>query len=205
MDKIKERPIIFSAPMVNAILDGRKTQTRRVINPQPTGKGPYKYHSTWGDFREIPQHKGHKSRYGVVGDRLWVRETTKEDCSGSVSMNRYVADDAPVLYSGCENHELNGSLAQWDYTRPVKPSIFMPRWASRITLEITGIRVERLQDISEEDAIAEGVDGEREAIWRGATWYDKPKRAYRFLFESINGQGSWDANPWVWVIEFKRV
>lgn len=190
-----ERPMLFNADMVRAILSDRKTQTRRAIKPQPLGNGPYKYHSTWGDFREIPQYKGLKCPYGISGDRLWVRESWS----------------TPKCLDGKKPSELVNinSLHYWaDEEKQAgrkRPSIHMPRWASRIDLEITHVRAERLQEINEDDALAEGVDGEKEAAERGSTWYDKPRRAYRFLWESINGQGSWDANPWVWVIEFKRI
>ena len=162
---MKERPIIFSSPMVRAILDGRKTQTRRDIKEK----------LMCGEDAHV-----NNCQYGKPGDRLWVRETF---C--------YHDDLARYLYKA---DGVTG--VKW------KPSIFMPRIASRIMLEITGIRVERLQDISEEDAIAEGVDGENEAAKIGAEWYEKPKRAYRRLWKSINGTGSWDLNPFVWVIEF---
>lgn len=172
---VKERPILFSAPMVRAILDGRKKQTRRVV----------KFKKKIGvlnndEFLMLCPH-------GKRGDRLWVRESFLQDSGG-------------FIYRADGDFEGNAKiLGGW------RPSIFMPRWASRILLEITNVRVERINDISEEDAIAEGVDGEKEAAAIGSTWYDKPRRAYRRIWESINGQGSWDLNPFVWVIEFKVV
>lgn len=191
----KERPILFSAQMVRAILDGRKTQTRRVINPQPIWVAdpsvPFK--TTDADPKGIIN-----CPYGKTGDRLWVRETF---CyHDDLAMYLYKADDV--------------TCCKW------KPSIHMPRWASRITLEIVSVRVERLQDISEKDAIAEGIskvpfrpcegwpicDGYMVGKDDGVTGLAaKASTAYKKLWESINGPGSWDLNPWVWVVEFRRI
>ena len=161
-----ERPILFSAPMVRAILDGNKTQTRRVVKLKPD------YMET---FLRLP-NKVACCPYGQPGGRLWVRETF-EDCESA-------------LHS-CVLYRADGGTPGTKWT----PSIHMPRWASRITLEITGVRVERLQDISEEDAISEGTPFPCGG-WVGG---------YQKLWESIHGPGSWDLNPWVWVVEFKRV
>jgi hypothetical protein len=195
---MKERPILFSAPMVRALLSGTKTQTRRVVKPQPyadeqgnacwngsnfgqDGRGPL--------FRSLasPVPSSRTKRvhcpYGAPGDRLWVRETW---CSLTTGF-AYAADP---IWSRAPGE-------RW------RPSIHMPRAASRITLEITGVRVERLQDISEPDAQAEGCalecmtptgDDSGSAIHGPG--------GYRALWESINGPGSWEANPWVWVVEF---
>ncbi len=185
---MKERPILFSAPMVRAILAGTKTQTRRVVKPvgdddgfvlQDYGDGWWPYRSDDGESTmkngmEIP----HACPYGQPGDRLWVREAWA-DCDKLV---RYYATD--------DVHPL----------RKKRPSIHMPRWASRITLEITSVQVEHLQDISVADCIAEGIP-------RGGP--ENPdnieRREYQTLWESINGAGSWNANPWVWVVAFKRM
>ena len=161
-----ERPILFSAPMVRAILDRTKTQTRRVVKLKPD------YMET---FLRLP-NKVACCPYGQPGGRLWVRETF-EDCESA-------------LHS-CVLYRADGGTPGTKWT----PSIHMPRWASRITLEITGVRVERLQDISEEDAISEGTPFPCGG-WVGG---------YQKLWESIHGPGSWDLNPWVWVVEFKRV
>ena len=165
---MKERPIIFSTPMVKAILDGRKTQTRRVIKDQPPLS-----------MRDMFKPKNLKCPYGQVGDRLWVRETFKPyNCMGGFA---YKAD---------------GDLSTGF---PWKPSIHMPRGASRITLEITESRAERLQDISEEDAKAEGVKCCPNAV-------SDYKHHFMILWDSINGKKyPWDSNPWVWVISFKVV
>ena len=181
--RVKERPILFSGPMVRAILGGRKTQTRRIVKLKCHDGfevGPNYEGEHWpvrgGDRMPCP--------YGKPGDRLWVRETwlcaTGEP---GPTLCHYQADgDRP---------EFNGL---W------KPSIHMFRWASRITLEITGVRVERLQDITEADAMAEGV--ECCSGWIGHA--GEPRRIFCDLWKSINGAESWAANPWVWVVEFRR-
>lgn len=201
---MKERPIIFSAPMVRAILNGRKTQTRRIVKPQPelyeflpalTEKSVSDPVVSVGAKDAHHWFKDTNCQYGKKGDRLWVRE--------SWSTHSCLDSRKPSELIDCNSYHYwaDGIIS----TGKRRPSIYMPRWVSRIDLEITSVRVERLQDISEADAIAEGVDGEKEAAERGSTWYDKPKRAYRFLWEEINGQGSWNLNPWVWVVSFNRI
>ena len=186
---MKERPIIFSAPMVRAALAGTKSQTRRAVKPQPSA-------DLLADFAEIRAARGHTRStdaqsvadsfpcpYGQPGDRLWVRESWAAPHAYDHLCPRWIPHDARTHYAATEDH---GGL-MW------RSPIFMPRWASRITIEITGIRVERLQDISHADAMAEGMALD-DAI------YD-----YSRLWESLNGSGSWDANPWVWIVAFKRV
>jgi hypothetical protein len=191
----KERPILFSGLMVKAILDGRKTQTRRTIKPQPISEdfavGEYSPTRIDRNGEEYPGDKvfglfsadgefGIKCPYGAPGDRLWVRETFI--CVASEpgpTVCHYRADDDRDCFRGL-----------W------RPSIFMPRWASRITLEVTGVRAEKLQDISEQDAIAEGF------FAAGAT---TSVERFLNLWVKINGEGSVDANPFVWVVDFKRV
>lgn len=214
---MKERPILFSGPMVRAILDGRKTQTRRIMKPQPTYDGfwwSHKGYSCGGEkqFRDgLPLFAG--CPYGAVGDRLWVREAC---CSDGWSVH-YLADNdhrefGETRYDDViKLHHYSGG-----FSRQV-PSIHMPRWASRITLEITGVRVERLNEISESDAIAEGIESKpqpygKELDWKYYGWLEKlnqwstcPIRSYESLWNSINGPESWAANPFVWVIEFKRI
>lgn len=207
---MKERPILFSGAMVRAILDGSKTQTRRVMKVQPPGEGyitALLTDSTFsGDRKNIGKLHWLKLKenrlniedsgesyfvcpYGQIGDRLWVRETFSK------------WDDGVVYAATCSEKEM--ALSKF------KPSIHMPRWASRITLEIVNIRVERLKDISEKDAKAEGAADYEEGI-------DSPPpddgdycwsyvASFKKLWESINCEGSWNLNPWVWVIEFKRV
>lgn len=231
---MKERPILFSGEMVRAILEGRKTQTRRVVKPQPNegwAKNARAYQHTKND--DVVWASGEcvsdlKFPYGKPGDRLWVRETftleSDEDAgefafkptdgrpirhveetdyqSGHNLIPHYKATDPkPALCcesDSCRQCEVDGEGPHW------KPSIHMPRWASRITLEITNVRVERLNDISEEDARKEGV----EALVQKAGGFVADgfyKAGFVMLWESINGPGSWIKNPWVWVIEFKRV
>lgn len=198
------RPILMSAPMVRALLAGTKSQTRRIVKPQPPADKP---RSAWFEpgvmgwaAPEVPSADWHRVRcpYGVPGDTLWVRETW----AVSHAVDHLKPGELPhgagmVYYAATEN--IGGLLK--------RPSIFMPRWASRITLEIAGVRVERLQDISEADAVEEGVDPlDFEPPPEENAGYDFSHRAaYARLWEQINGAGSWEANPYVWVIEFKRV
>lgn len=204
----KERPILFSAPMVRAILDGRKTQTRRIVKPQPVFDGRFwnLYGASWSDrISTVPVIPGHslavRNPYGQVGDRLWVRETWGiNECGKRVSL-------APAAWpNGWPVKRLVYNANENIPTYSKRVSIHMPRWASRIDLEITDIRVERLNEISEGDAIAEGC--ERVFAADGSDYGAGLTTAceqFETLWESINGPGSWAANPWVWVVEFKRV
>ena len=181
---MKERPILFSGPMVRALLAGTKTQTRRVVKKLPITLNR-ETNSLEVDGENIANGRFAKlvaCPYGQPGDRLWVRETF-----GHFERNDNFTPGCEVFYRA------DGECLE---IKPWRPSIHMPRWASRITLEITSVRVERLQDISEADAIAEGVytDPARSA-------YD----AYAQLWDEINGPGSWAANPWVWVLELRRI
>ena len=178
--KMKERPILFSSEMVRAILDGRKTQTRRIIKPQPDYvDNIHKTPNTGGKVIKCP--------FGQPGERLWVRETWADNIRGCPNGITYRADHCDPKGDGPAN--------------PIKwrASIFMPRWASRITLEITNIRVQRLHDILSADAEAEGV------LWKEK--YMNPVHAFVVLWDSINAKRGfeWDENPWVWVIEFKKL
>ena len=182
---MNKRPILFSAPMVRALLNGSKTQTRRVVKPQHLkffDQSAVDMLGAW-DKRPLP--------YGQPGDRLWVRETWWHDEEDNSIIYRVDANSDIV---DVNKHETGLAKYNW------RPSIFMPRAASRITLEITAVRVERLQDISEADALAEGVTAKKtpDACYTA-------REAYAVLWESINDPGSWDLNPWVWVIEFKKV
>lgn len=197
----RERPILFSAPMVRAILAGTKTQTRRSVKP-PRG---YRWLDlAVGTMVNDGGHKKHisdlRSPYGEPGDRLWVRETW---AYGTHAMNAKRDEDGPFVYAA-DNYGTQGRLCdRW------RPSIHMPRAASRITLEITGVRVERLQDISEADARAEGIG----RYDNGTFGLDDPAAcmgpsaavAYMRLWNHINGPDSWGANPWVWCLEFRRL
>lgn len=212
---VKERPILFSAPMVRANLEGRKTQTRRVIKSFAGTRQPLcnlREHGASGadvsgDFNDPYSWGLPYAEDGVgdislgqwpelwtygTGDRLWVRETWSHTGSGVWTIaDTYNALGGEYIYRA--TNDVPG--AKW------WPSIHMPRRASRITLEITGVRVERPQDISEADAIAEGCKGHNcPPDHEGDT---SPQEEYRDLWQSINGHGSWDANPWVWVIEYR--
>lgn len=229
---MKERPILFSAPMVRAILDGRKTQTRRVVqsqarNMQRAGMEVIKWRApgdpwyrdhvwsmrgptgVWGDYT----HERFLSMcpYGQPGDRLWVRETWGLHLYGDFTCwNRdsIASRDADNVLGSWQVAYKADAQSPYDHWRP---SIHMPRWASRIALEVTGVRVERLQRISEVDARAEGLVYSDRADDRG--WHvagergrhNAPSHAFRALWESINGPASWAANPWVWVVEFRMV
>lgn len=214
---MRERPILFSGPMVRALLAGTKTQTRRVapirelnILSQPGDmvawsvsflkaiKGVLSSHSG-GRFSELQARSIIASQfcpYGQPGDRLWVRECWTH--------NKVVPIEHRPPGDYIYRADLNeAGVTRWAATW--KPSIHMPRWASRLTLEITGVRVERLQEINETDAAAEGV-----ATWAPGALSPEgqsadPSDQFRWLWQSINGPESWDANPWVWVVEFKRL
>lgn len=252
---MREHPILFSTEMVQAILEGRKTQTRRVVKfgidntssiQQATSiewdirraDSRMPSFDTWGPrtahflFKEPCKYHDNiivfalQCPYGQVGDRLWVKETWGYICSVSSFYGtnpeehyahiRYIADGENRNIYFATSGDMKAALPKQNIKRPnnfdtldefqkewtmsdlctnwwkkqkVKPSIFMPRWASRITLEITDIRVERLQDITKEDSLAEGVFDSYSALW-----------------DSINGKKhSWESNPWVWVIEFKKI
>ncbi|CUR95145.1 hypothetical protein [Salmonella enterica] len=245
---MKERGMIFNREMVRSIIDGRKTQTRRIMAIQTE-------HSELGLRRVIDSKNGRdngkyfwsqsgacglKMRskmfgcpYGEVGDRIWVRETWSDVNLDGAPAVAYRADDE--VYDLMEDESLLDEGGSFNYQDPRvckyqfaawhsdlisgiegnwRPSIHMPRWASRITLDITDVRVERLNGISETDAEAEGID--MEALFDSQDCYDciadhnmtgRPtaKGAFKYLWESIYGEEGWKSNPWVWVIEFKRV
>lgn len=212
---MKERPILFSGPMVHAILEGRKTQTRRLVKPQPITWD-------WPEMRERlkSQELLNTCPDGQPGDRLWVRESwmdadIPEGMMGADQVVRGpVSNRMPRGWIRCAWHKGVPDPLGWPVRRGWKSPIHMPRWASRITLEITGVRVERLQEISDEDAFAEGAmfhDGRGigHSGWRHDNnhgfVYANASESFARLWQSIHGPGSWDANPWVWVIEFKRV
>lgn len=201
--EMKERPILFSGAMVRAILAGRKIQTRRVVKEQDL----VEFCEETGEFifahsRECPNFcdyacGGLPCPYGKVGDRLWVRETWAPASSFDPS------PETGAVYRA----DHYGVEVDWKW----KPSIHMPRWASRIMLEITGVRVERLQEIGKDGRHASDVkaEGLTEENWLHLAKFfhadDCPAIAFSQLWESINGKGSWSLNPWVWVVEFKRV
>lgn len=208
---MKERPILFSAPMVRAILDGRKTQTRRVVKPQPVDGDtiqpcgypqdgfivgrPRDSENAWRNIR---------CPYGGPGDRLWVRETWAAPHSADHFRPAHIPHGARIHYAATEDR---GGLL-W------RPSIHMPRWASRITLEIVSVRVERLQEISAKDVLAEGAvlrahddqfGHNPVSAFDGCVYLDL-KSLWARGWDSINAnRAPWESNPWVWAIEFRRV
>lgn len=213
-----DRPILFSGPMVRALLDGSKTQTRRALKVQPwdvstvaSGNHIFDFRADKADLEKVLDMAAMIKRcpYGQPGDRLWVRETWQgplleefeSDADGAwmspsrihqyqnAAHCRYAADGGPAPEFMDSDDNLQ---CRW------RPGIHMFRWASRITLEVTGVRVERLQDITRGDAMAEGCP------FPNLAQGDDPRHWYTQLWETINGPGSWDANPWVWVIEFKK-
>jgi hypothetical protein len=193
----REKPILFSAPMVRALLAGTKTQTRRIMKPQPP-LGWFRDEAELADDETWKLLTLKMCPYGVAGHRLWVKESHALIWPGDgppddVRDNRveYRADTDGIARPAEWPMDCNGpERPRW------RPSIHMHRWASRITLEITAVRVERLQAITEADAYAEGVE-------HGSL--SNVVENYAMLWEKINGADSWDANPWVWVIEFRRV
>lgn len=205
---MKERGILFSAPMVLALLAGTKTQTRRALNFQRLS-GSHDVAQVISTPDSLAAFVRTCCPYGVPGDRLAVREAWRTGVVFDHEPPRNIPDCAPVRYEATED-ALQPGQGQWGRYRHAR---FMPRWASRILLEVTEVRVERLQDISEEDAIAEGVTRVHRQ-WDTSVWTHAPgsglheptaRDAYRRLWESINGPGSWAANPWVWAVSFKRV
>lgn len=224
---MKERPILMNGEMVRAVLAGLKTQTRRIVKPQPAYPDSFLYMQPrviggevhWFVHGASAAATVWRCPFGAPGDRLWVRETIElRHLEGSnFPTPVYQADGSHVMDDGkrASNHQF--------MRRKVHPSIHMPRWASRITLEITGVRVERLNEISEADALAEGVQplgltaediedlktsdshpdikSLAEALGPGEF---SPFVEFSELWESIYGPGSWASNPWVWVVEFRR-
>ncbi|OPA88760.1 hypothetical protein BFW86_17110 [Pseudomonas fluorescens] len=223
MTPIKERPILFSAPMVRAILEARKTVTRRAVKIQPRSKADIGSYGLGQPFIRNPDvtKPNPECPYGRPGDRLWVRETF------TIESNRWADDPySPPHKDGRPTQRYEDD--KWDQphykatdAEPKlwyddrdspgcrwKPSIHMPRWASRILLEVTDVRVERLQDIGEAQAKAEGIKPSKHvegwfAYNDTATAFVSAAVAFGELWNSVGGD--WDTNPWVWVVEFKRV
>ncbi len=233
MKQAKEKPMLFSGPMVRAILDGSKTQTRRLVKSQPQPNGgaglhpvaPYQNpHGAWAWVLAATGHSTGSDMFlcpcGSVGDQLWVRETFYAygrwitRYSEKKKRDEWHFIDMTVECDRAYQYAADNPQLPWGYRGSIlpgwhkRPAIFMPRIASRIELEIKGVRVQRLQAISEMDAKAEGAPGYEEGI-------DPPspddqcewsyQASFRRLWESINGASSWTANPWCWVIEFERI
>ncbi|MGE6451182.1 hypothetical protein ACQKC5_02125 [Shewanella baltica] len=209
---MKQRPIIFNTEMVRAILDGRKTQTRRMFKAQPHDDwAPFSKNAEWYTPTVIDKRGFYQaakddvfgvssedcafvSPFGTLGDQLWVREAmTKAHW--------------PDLHYVCGGLTAGTGDEDFDYRgaeyRGFIPSIHMPRWAARILLEVTAVRVERLNEISKDDAIKEGFDHSRSAAAKSAGWYEKPRTAFLRTWDQI--YHNLDANPWVWVVEFKVI
>ncbi|MDV0622265.1 hypothetical protein RZO95_09840 [Klebsiella variicola subsp. variicola] len=219
---MKERGMIFNGEMVRAILDGRKTQTRRPIKWKQTrfteiGEREDGSKWPWSEDAEHACDFWHPCPFGAVGDRIWVRETFQGPLFDYDLMDNYCKDPTPFEKPEFCVYKADGVPAPEFYDADDelhccwRPSIHMPRWASRILLEITDVRVERLNAISEEDARAEGIIdggclncGEPEPCGCANPEPDATD-AFAYLWQSIYGQDNWNANPWVWVIEFKRV
>lgn len=194
-----ERPILMSAPMVRALLSGTKTQTRRVVNPQPEVD---RFGNLCGHWLSRPllglllpklQDIALECPYGRPHDRLYVREAWAAQHAYDHLPARLIPRDACIHYPATEDC---GGLRG-------RPSIHMPRWATRIVLDIMEVRVERLQDISEADAIAEGVVPN--AVYDGKPARESARLAYKDLWSSIHGTDSWDLNPYVWCLSFRRI
>jgi hypothetical protein len=210
---VKERPILFSGPMVRAVLADQKTQTRRIVKPQPEA---WQHDIEGWELCRSPNHRPLFPEsfakaycpYGGAGERLWVREAWRWTVDKKANVAIEYQADGEIRRALCENggegelvatEEYENQLLRLPSTLNWKPSIHMMRAASRITLEIVRARVERLRDISDRDAIAEGVR------FAGVPCSLTDRGAFAKLWESINGVGSWELNPWVWVIEFKKV
>lgn len=201
---VADRPIIFSAPMIRALLEGRKSQTRRVLKPQPAGVNIVGV--KWPDG--VLDCNGRRLRF-APGDRLWVKE--------SWAMPNAFDTDSPTAAAACVEHGrtpnvfylADGSIrAAGSYTGrqgKSRVSIHMPRWASRLTLLVTDVRVQRLQEISEEDARAEGLEWIAPTYGVGgiaASWNSNPRQSYAALWDSLHGASAWEANPWVVAVTF---
>lgn len=223
---MRERPILFSGPMVRAILAGSKTQTRR-------GKGLEYFSRPENDpegwlcarvadghafmvYKHMPHERAVKCPYGQPGDRLWVRETFVQGYEYDAVQDRfrqydendnelpmktwYRATDADIRWAGDDG---------WETNVPWRPSIHMPRAACRLVLEVTRVRVERLQDISEENAMAEGCSPAWLDAGDNTTVHAEAPPTYRQgfarLWREINGDGAWASNAWVWVVEFNAL
>lgn len=207
-----DRPIPFSAPMIRAMLNGRKTQTRRVLKEQPTGGiGPWPIARVPGGARDFEWRSKFGRHVGYVrlpcssGDRLWVREAWKHvDTIYSTGEKKcWYAADARCVYYSSANPDLDGKKVAWS------PPINMPRWASRLTLIVEDVRVQRLQDISEADAEAEGVFAHVathsiDKVFRSAR-AETAKQYFAELWNGLHGPGAWEANPWVVAVSFEAL
>ena len=214
---MRERPILFSSSMVRALLAGTKTQTRRIVKYTPALGEP----AAWPAARTArwlnSAGAGRYCPYGHPGDRLWVRETWclsnpefADECPCDGRPTRLCGDGDSTLWAWYaatdEGVTSSGERADGSERSPWRSPIYMPRWASRITLEITGVRVERVQDITEEDARAEGVEEfARAHCAPGALAELGAVEVFHIGWHGIHGDGAWERNPWVWCVSFKVV
>lgn len=216
MSERREWPILFSAPMIRAVLSGAKTQTRRLMNPAPpTPEQVRAMHGIGPGFYEEPRDPGvwrptgsvwavrevtgmsdprWRCRYGVPGDHLWCREAWSVMNKDRTTVilhghHKQPEDGLDIVYRATEDHGHRG----W------RPSIHLPRWASRLTLEVTDVRVQRLHEISGADAYAEGCSE------HGPEKLGLAVHSFARVWREINGSDSWESNPWVWAISFRRV
>lgn len=202
-----EKPILFNGEMVKAILDGRKTMTRRALNRN----------KLYNEFAFDDPRIARGCPYGAPGDTLWVRETFKFGHAPGDEPGQGIAlyfDECGNIVDSKIHPDLDPKRLNWCRHWKKKPSIFMPRWASRITLRITDVRVERLQEISEADTVAEGLTSWSNEKQPGVThygiamvdevWSTDPRLVFSRLWDSINAKRGygWGANPWVWVVSF---
>lgn len=197
-----DRPIIFSAPMVRALLDGRKSQTRRVIKKPAAMDALAVFSPTFLTLSGNVDYLGF-----APGDRLYVREAHYLTDDGDYEHAVFAEDAASVAGHLDQMARLKLSHPQGDWSKHLRlrPSIHMPRWASRLTLTVTDVRVQRLQDISEADAVAEGLVSAYEGWATDADashWGNTAVNSYRVLWNDLHGPDAWDANPWVAAISF---
>jgi hypothetical protein len=215
--EIKEKPISFSAPMIQALLEGRKSQTRRIIKPQrevkwfPDSENFNVKNAGWfahieeNDTSHDQEWRSIQCPYGGIGSRLYVKENIEAVGHNVMGQNlvRYAADERTLVAADSEQCEM-----VWLSPRRKRNSRYMPRWASRILLEITDIRVQRVNEISAEDCIAEGCEdrchGEYDFDY-DIRYTTHAQSNFRRLWDSIHGEGAWLRNDWVWVLEFKRI
>lgn len=222
---MKETGLMFKAPLVRAILSGQKTQTRRILNPQSAENHPHDGGTKWVLARgrhtpvgsvghlSLQDQMGRNCPLGQPGDRIYVRETWQGPLMSSKEWEEHYfsgADDLPAHFrtpAHCQYAADGGPPPEFmtmddELVSRWKPSIHMPKWAARIWLEITGVRVQRLQSITEADCLAEGATGGHGAI-PGYTYSATPLEHFRHIWESTGGD--WAANPWVWVVDFKTI
>ena len=213
---MKERPILFSGPMVRALLAGAKTQTRRIVKPAPVYITPFigRDGSPTHEFG-LHMHNDARVRFAHAQRSrnretrsLPVRRARRSAVEGIRKMEPADLthdDGTPIVYSQFVADDTWTKADAWPWKRDALPGMFMPRGLSRITLDVTEVRVERLHAITGGDVLSEGVDNGKSNPAQGARWENMQRLAFETLWSSINGADSWAANPWVWVVSFRRV